>query len=126
MNFLLPAIVLIISLLIFRCRLNGMQTRNIFAREKLVAVHIAVFLSFAITYTTSFALYSYWYSSPDGSIQKCRFFVAGWYFFLLCYISHIATLILFIYMSVQLSRPLNEYWTEFLLNYRNQTLSQVI
>ena len=38
----------------------------------------------------------------------------------------VATLFLFIYMSVIFSRPLTGYWKEFLLSYRNQSLSQAI
>ena len=32
---------------------------------------------------------------------------------------NIVTLILFIHLSVRLSRPLTSYWEEFLLSYRN-------
>ena len=45
----------------------------------------------------------------------------------ICYIlANISTLILYIYMSLMFSRPLNGYWKEFLLSYRKQSLKQAI
>jgi hypothetical protein len=39
-------------------------------------------------------------------------------------IANIVNLILFIFMSLRLSKPLNGYWVEFLVSYRIQTLNQ--
>ena len=59
-------------------------------------------------------------------MEECRLYLTVCYFILFYIAANIATLILFIYMSVAFSRPLNGYWKEFLFSYREQTLSQAI
>lgn len=59
-------------------------------------------------------------------MQECRVFVSAFYFDCLYNVANNVTLILFIYMSVVFSRPLDGYWKEFLLSYRNQTLHKAI
>ena len=121
-----PAIVLVISVLLFRCRFNGKQSKKVFAREKVIVVHVVLFLSFVITYASFHILSSYYIKSPFGSMQECRLFVSSSYFQCFYITANVSTLILFIYMSVMFSRPLNGYWKEFLLSYREQTLGEAI
>ena len=59
-------------------------------------------------------------------MQECRFYLAGNYFYFFYVTANITTLILFIYMSVMFSRPLDGFWTEFLLSYRKKTLNEAI
>ena len=125
-NKFLPAFLLIISVLLFRCRLNGKQSENVIPNEKVIVVHVALFLSFILIYVTHLILSSYYYSSAVGSMKECRFYVSENYFYCFYIAVNIATLILFIYMSVAFSRPLNGYWREFLLSYREQSLNQAI
>ena len=125
-NKLLPAIVLIVSIVLFRCKFNSKQSKKVFAREKIIVVHVIIFLFFLGTYAPSLILYSNYQASPEGSMIECRLFVSHNYFGLFYITANISTLILFIYMSVAFSRPLNGYWKEFLLSYRNQSLSQAI
>ena len=61
-NKISPAIVLIISVLLLRCRFNGKQSQKLFAREKVIVVHVVLFLSYVITYATSLILSSYYFS----------------------------------------------------------------
>ena len=75
-----PAIVLVISVLLFRCRFNGKQSKKVFAREKVIVVHVVLFLSFVFTYATFHILSSYYIKSPFGSMQECRLFVSSSYF----------------------------------------------
>ena len=67
-NKLIPAILLIITVLLFRCRFNSKQSKKVFAREKLIVVHVAIFLLFVTSYAASLVLYSYYVRSPVGSI----------------------------------------------------------
>ena len=117
-NKFLPAIVLIISVLYLRSRFNGKQSEKVFAREKIIIVHVTLLLSFIITYASFLFLDSYYMKSTETSMRSCRLFVSFWYFMFAYKTINIATLILFIYMSVMFSRPLNGYWKEFLLSYR--------
>ena len=76
LNKLLPAVLLILSILLLRCRVNGKKSKEVFAREKIIAFHVVIFLSLVTVYATNIILYSYYVSSPEGSIKYCRFFVA--------------------------------------------------
>ena len=49
-NKLLPAILLIITILLFRCQVNGLQTSAFFSREKLMLFHTAIFLAYVCAY----------------------------------------------------------------------------
>lgn len=109
-NIFLPAIVLIISVLLFRCRFNSKQSQKFFARERIIIVHLTIFLSSVILYAAWQVLTIYWSTSPEGSMQVCRLFVSEWYFEFFYKITNIATLSLLIYMSVLFSRPLSGYW----------------
>ena len=125
-NKLLPAILLIISVLLFRCRFNSKKSQKVVASEKVIIIHVSLFLSFVVTYASKLIIFSYYVKSPQESMEKCRLYLTESYFNLFSIVVNIATLILFIYMSVAFSRPLNGYWREFLLSYRNQTLNQAI
>ena len=125
-NKLLPAIILIISVLLFRCRFNGEQSQDVVANEKVIVAHLGIFITFVLTYAASIILSSYYFSSTQGSLEKCRYYVAENYFYCFYITVNMLTLILFIFMSVKFSRPLNGYWNEFLLSYRKKTLSQAI
>jgi len=81
-NKLLPAILLMVSIVFFRCKFNNNQSKKVFAREKIIAVHLAVFLSFVTSYVAYLVCTSFWQSSPEMSIQNCQFFVLSWYFLL--------------------------------------------
>ena len=125
-NKLLPAIVLIISILRFRCKLKSKHAHKIFAIEKLMIVHIAIFLSFVIIYAAYLALFFLQISTPNGSGEECRLSISAKYFGLSVAAINILTLTLFIYMSLMFSKPLTVYWREFLVSYRNQSISQAI
>ena len=58
-NKLLPAIMLIISVLLFRCRFNGKQSQKVVASEKVIVIHVALFLSYVMTYASELILGSY-------------------------------------------------------------------
>lgn len=49
-NKLLPASLLVISIVLFRCKFNSTQTKKLFASEKIILVHVVIFLSFIIVY----------------------------------------------------------------------------
>ena len=133
-NKFLPAILLIISVLLFRHKFNSKQSQKIFAREKIIAIHLGIFISFIIVYAPYLALTNGFVlvpKIPDSdppleSMQSCRLLVSYWYFYFFATTINIASLVLFIYMSVMFSRPLTGYWKEFLLSYRSQSLSQAI
>ena len=50
-NKFLPVIVLIISILLFRRRFDGKQSQKVIANEKIIVVHIILFLSYAVFYS---------------------------------------------------------------------------
>ena len=125
-NKLVPAIILIISVLLFRCRFKSKQSQKVFAREKIIVVHVVLFLFFVVVYALNLILYSYWLDSPQGPLHSCRYYLSSVYFELFYISSNIAILTLFIYMSMMFSRPVTGYWEEFLLSYRKQSLSQAV
>ena len=49
-NKLFPAILLIISVVLFRCRFKGKKSEKILAREKIIVVHLVIFASYVLTY----------------------------------------------------------------------------
>ena len=51
-NKLLPAIVLVISVLLFRCRFNSKKSQKVVANEKVIVFHVILFLSYVITYSS--------------------------------------------------------------------------
>ena len=125
-NKLLPALVLVISIFFFRRQFNSKQAQKVFAKEKkIVLVHLGIFISFIIVFGTYYALRLKSLNSPM-TMQGCRYYVSQWYFFLFTVISNTVNLILLIFMSLMLSKPLKGYWVEFLVNYRIKTLSQAI
>ena len=80
-NKLLPAILLIISILIFRSKFNNEKTQKVFAKEKkIVLVHLVIFFSFIILYVAFTFVYNNWHKSDEGTIQYCRFYLSKWYF----------------------------------------------
>ena len=76
LNKVTPALLLILSILLFRFRFNGNKSKQVFARENIIAIHVIIFVSFIITYAPNIVLYSYYVSSPEGSIQECRFLIS--------------------------------------------------
>ena len=60
-NKFVPAILLIISVLFFRIKFNSKQSNKVFANEKIIALHLGIFLSFIIFYAPSLV-------STDGFI----------------------------------------------------------
>ena len=74
-NKLLPGIVLIISVLVLRSRFNGKKSNKFFAREKVIVVHVALFLFYILTYAIFRVLTSLDNRSPQESIQYCRLFM---------------------------------------------------
>lgn len=49
MNKLLPAILLVISIVVFRSKFNSQQAHKVFAKEKkIVFVHLVIYISFII------------------------------------------------------------------------------
>ena len=89
-------------------------------------VHIAIFLSFVIIYAAFLALFLLHISMPNELGEKCRLSISSKYFGLFVAAINILTLTLFIYMSLMFSKPLTVYWREFLVSYRNQSISQAI
>ena len=79
-NKILPAILLIISVLLFRFRFNGKQSQRVIANEKLIVVHVSLFVFYAITYVSYLILTSYFINSAAGTMEQCRFLVTDFYF----------------------------------------------
>ena len=126
----MPAVILVISIFFFRRKFNSKQVQKVFAREnKIVIVHLLIFISFLIVFGTYYVLKLKMIllkSKMPATSKFCRYYVSQWYFFLFTVISNIVNLILFIVMSLKFSKPLNGFWVEFLVNYRIKTLSQAI
>ena len=122
-NKSLPAILLIISVLLIRRTFRSSGARGVLARERIVIFHLAIFFSYLITFAVFIILFSNWLRSTEGTELYCRYLYAEWYFNLFFTTANIATLTFFVKMSVDFSRPLNGYWKEFLLSYRNQSLN---
>lgn len=60
-NKLLPAILMIISILFIRLKLRRKQTMKVYSIEKLITVHIAIFLTYVIVYTASLFICLFWF-----------------------------------------------------------------
>ena len=58
-NKLLPAILLIISVMLFRCRFNSKKSQKVVASEKVIIIHVSLFLSFVVTYASKLIIFSY-------------------------------------------------------------------
>jgi len=67
-NKLVPALLLIISITIFRLKLNCNRNKRIFAREKIILLHVTIFLLFVLVYAINLISYSRWQAAPDDSI----------------------------------------------------------
>ena len=87
---------------------------------------MTVFISYVLVYAAYLCVGRLVLAAPDASMQYCYFVITDWYLSLSVKVVNVVTLILFTYMSVIFSRPLNDYWEEFLLSYRRQSLSQAI
>ena len=109
---------LIISITIFRCKLNRKQNRKFFAREKIILVQVVIFLLFIVVYAANLVFLSRSQITNEDSFQECHLKLRSLNTLLIFVTVDIAMLILFIYMSVMFSRPLTGYWVEFLLSYR--------
>ena len=75
MNKLLSAIVLIISVLLFRCRFNGKKSQKVVANEKVMVVHVTLFISYFIAYVSQMILFSYYLYSEAGKLKECRLYL---------------------------------------------------
>lgn len=68
-NKLLPAILLIVSILVFRGMFNSKQAQKVFAKEKkIVLVHLVIFISFIILYVVFTFVYNNWHISEEGTM----------------------------------------------------------
>ena len=89
-------------------------------------LHAAIFLLFVCVYATYLTLFHAYFIAHEETMQKCRLFVSSYYFRWLSKATNIATLMLFTYMSVMFSKPLNGYWENFLLMFLNEELSRAV
>ena len=64
LNKLLPASLLVISILLFRIKFNSAKTKKLFASEKIILVHVAIFLSFIVVYAAERTLVNNSSSQP--------------------------------------------------------------
>jgi len=56
LNKLLPAILLLCTVLILRCQIYKLQSKAFVAREKLIFIHMSIFLSYIFAYMTFLTL----------------------------------------------------------------------
>ena len=57
LNKLVPAMLLLISITIFRCKLNRNRNKKFFVREKIILVHLSIFLIFVVVYSINLESY---------------------------------------------------------------------
>ena len=72
-NKLVPALLLIISITIFRLKLSCNRNQRFFAREKIILVHVTIFLLFVLVYAINLISYSRSQATLNDSFQKCHF-----------------------------------------------------
>ena len=79
-NKLVPAILLIISIVLFRCKLKNQRSNKVFAIEKLMIISLAIFIFYVIIYAASLALrfFMLTYGGPTDytPMKFCRFYIA--------------------------------------------------
>ena len=102
-NKLLPAILLVITILLFRCQVSRLRTRTFFSREKLMLVHTAIFLTYLLAYVTNLTLQTERSRVEVYTVLECRLLVSDYFFIWLYTASDVAILVLFTYMSVKFS-----------------------
>ena len=71
-NKLMPVLLLVISLTIFRFKLNYNRNQKFFARETIILVHLTISILFVVVYAANLMLYSRSYNTPLKSSEKCR------------------------------------------------------
>ena len=71
-NKLAPAILLIISIVLFRCKLKIKSSKKFFAIEKLMIVHMTLFISYVLVYTASLLIWHLWFNTDPASREYCR------------------------------------------------------
>ena len=68
-NKVLPAILLIISVLLLRCRFNGKQSKKVVASEKVIIVHVSLFVAYIMSYASYLISNSYYSNLPKGTMR---------------------------------------------------------
>lgn len=143
---MLSAVVLIISIIFFRRKINFLQAKMVRTREKLMLIHTAIFLLCIAVYFSNLVFNLLFHKNLQTltddiytdliiaqktqkpvdlftsvePVRVCREFVAGNAFIALTKTFTTFTLILFIYMSVEFSKPISAYWKKVLAESTRQ------
>jgi len=113
---------MVFSLLKFKSLVKTMQlNRDFFAKERLMIVHLLIFLIYIV------AIFGYCFTAKEIFVNNvawwnqvypdpaCRFLITNTFFNVLISVTNSTMIILFTYLSVRFSEPLEDYRAEFLL-----------
>lgn len=105
-----------------------MDLQEYFGTEKLMSFHLLIFVMSILSYFSACIAYKIVYECTQGHcnlIQLCHR-VSTWYIIkAIDEYLNVSLLVLFTYLSVKFSKPLNDYQTQFLLMFQTRNLDRV-
>ena len=121
------ASLLIFSLLKFRRQAAAMDLQDYFGSEKLMALHLIVFVLYIVSYFAACIFYTLQLGATDQMAyeQMCRRVSSYYISVAVMGYSSIALELLFVYLSVKFSAPLDDYRKQFLLIFQASNLTHV-
>ena len=102
------AVLLIYSLRTFKAQVKAMKKSDFYATEMLMSVHLAIFLTYILSYFGALVSGFFQYTATDNqnSVRACRSWITKEAFIDLCTLSSFAMLSLFTYLSVLFCEPI--------------------
>ena len=126
-NKVVTAGLLIFSLIKFRRQAKAMDLAEYFVGEKLIALHLVIFIVYILAYFAACISFFMIINAADGLDFKreCRAVASEQIISVVGNSMNIALTILFIYLSVKFSAPLSDYQEKFLLIFQTSHLDRV-
>ena len=125
-NKFVSAVLLVVSLCLFKRRVRRMKQAKFYPAERLMSVHLAIFCVYILSYfgetitasimglTFKDAMF-YYFKKPAELLPYCRLIVGNTFFIELSCLMNLCMLVLLTYLSVVFSEPLEDYHQRFLL-----------
>ena len=128
MNRTIPAILLVISVVKFRRQSKAMDLQEYFGTEKLMSLHLIIFIASILSFFAGcFAYKLISQCSVIGCDEEtlCSRYSTWLIIHSIDIYLNISLIVLFTYLSVKFSEPLNDYQTQFLLMFQSSNLDRV-
>ena len=107
---IVPAILLIISVLTLRKLINRLGVGLFVSRERLMSIHTVIFIAYIVSIcgVKISNMFSYEFRDSEEYTLQCKATVSLYVFSIIVDVMNMATIVLFAYLSIIFSKPASE------------------